>query len=94
MPVAGWEVSSRRSAPPVALRCSRRPPSGAMAGGPTCSSADGSGTAVYRLSGGSSPRLSRVASNGTPGTSPIIAGGLLYIYDPSGGAVRVYRPPD
>jgi hypothetical protein len=55
--------------------------------------ADGSGTAVYRLSGGSGPRLSRVASNGTPGTSPIIAGGLVYIYDPSGGAVRVYRPP-
>jgi outer membrane protein assembly factor BamB len=55
--------------------------------------ADGSGTAVYRLNGGSRPRLSRVASNGTAGTSPIIAGGLLYIFDPSAGAVRVYRPP-
>ncbi len=54
--------------------------------------ADGSGTTVYRLNGGSSPRLSVFASNGTPGTSPIIAGGLLYIYDP-GGAVRIYQPP-
>jgi hypothetical protein len=25
------------------------------------------------------------------GTSPVIAGGLLYVYDPSGG-VAVYRP--
>jgi hypothetical protein len=55
--------------------------------------ADGAGTGVYRLNGGSRPRLSAFASNGTPGTSPIIAGGLLYIYDENGGAVKVYQPP-
>ena len=55
--------------------------------------ADGAGTAVFRLNGGSRPRLSRIASNGTPGTSPVIAGGLLYIYDENGGTVKVYRPP-
>ena len=29
--------------------------------------------------------------NDTGGTSPVIAGGLLWIYDPSGG-LNVYRP--
>lgn len=55
--------------------------------------ANGAGTTVYRLNGGVRPRLSVSASNGTPGTSPIIAGGLLYVYDPSGGAVKIYQPP-
>jgi outer membrane protein assembly factor BamB len=50
--------------------------------------ADGGGTAAYRVSG---RRLSPVWSNGTPGTSPIVAGGLLYVYNPNGGIV-VYRP--
>jgi hypothetical protein len=27
-----------------------------------------------------------------PGTSPMIAGGLLYVYDPTGGGLRVYAP--
>jgi hypothetical protein len=54
--------------------------------------ADNSGTEVYRLNGGARPRLSVFASNGTPGTSPIIAGGLLYVYDPN-GAVTIYQPP-
>jgi hypothetical protein len=48
----------------------------------------GSGTAAYRLSGG---RLKTVWHNGTGGTSPVIAGGLVWIYDPSGG-LNVYRP--
>jgi outer membrane protein assembly factor BamB len=48
----------------------------------------GSGTAAYRVSGG---RLHQMWANGTAGTSPIVAGGLLYVYDPGGGLV-VYRP--
>jgi outer membrane protein assembly factor BamB len=51
--------------------------------------ADGSGTAAYVLRRGV---LLRVWENGTPGTSPVFAGGLLYVYDPSGGGTRVYRP--
>jgi hypothetical protein len=27
-----------------------------------------------------------------PGTSPILVGGLLYVYDPSAGGIYVYRP--
>lgn len=53
--------------------------------------ADNSGTAVYTLIGGSQPRLRLAAANGTAGTSPIVAGGLLYVYDP-GGALNVYQP--
>ncbi len=30
--------------------------------------------------------------NGTPGTSPVMAGGLLYVYDPAAGGVYVYEP--
>ncbi len=51
--------------------------------------ADESGTAAYVLRGG---RLSQAWENGTPGTSPVLAGGLLYVYDPSGGGIRVYHP--
>jgi hypothetical protein len=46
-------------------------------------------TAAYTLSSG---RLRLVWQNSTPGTSPILAGGLLYVYDPSEGAIDVYRP--
>jgi hypothetical protein len=48
----------------------------------------GSGTAAYAQRGG---RLTALWSNGTAGTSPVVAGGLLYVYDP-GGALVVYRP--
>jgi outer membrane protein assembly factor BamB len=51
--------------------------------------ANDQGTAVYRIS---SRRLVSVWSNGSAGTSPVEAGGLLYVYDPSGGGLRVYRP--
>ena len=50
--------------------------------------ADGGGTGAYRLAG---RRLHQVWENATAGTSPILAGGLLYVYDPSGSLV-VYRP--
>jgi outer membrane protein assembly factor BamB len=50
--------------------------------------ATGGGTAAYRLGGG---RLETVWKNGTSGTSPVLAGGLLWVYDPDGG-LNVYRP--
>jgi outer membrane protein assembly factor BamB len=46
------------------------------------------GTGAYRLDGG---RLHEAWSNSFGGTSPVVAGGLLYVYD-SGGALRVYQP--
>jgi PQQ-like domain len=51
--------------------------------------ADESGTAAFVTSSG---RLYRVWSNGSPGTSPVLAGGLLYVYDPAGGGINVYGP--
>jgi hypothetical protein len=33
-----------------------------------------------------------VWENSEPGTSPVLAGGLLYVYDPSGGGINVYAP--
>ena len=53
--------------------------------------ADGSGTTGYVLVPGARPRLRVAWSNGTAGTSPVIAGGLLYVFDP-GGALNVYWP--
>jgi hypothetical protein len=52
--------------------------------------ATGGGTAAYRLRGG---RLHRVWSNGTAGTSPLLAGEVLWVYDPD-GALNAYRPGD
>jgi outer membrane protein assembly factor BamB len=49
---------------------------------------DNSGTAAYRLVG---RRLPRVWQSGAGGTSPVVAGGLVYVYDPGGG-LRIYRP--
>lgn len=50
--------------------------------------ADNSGTGGYRLVHG---RLQRVWAHGGAGTSPVVAGGLLFVYDP-GGVLRVLRP--
>jgi PQQ-like domain len=50
---------------------------------------DESGTAAYVLRGG---RLYRAWENAIPGTSPVMAGGLVYVYDPSAGGIYVYRP--
>jgi outer membrane protein assembly factor BamB len=52
--------------------------------------ATGGGTAAYRLRSG---RLHRVWSNGTAGTSPLLAGEVLWVYDPD-GALNAYRPGD
>ena len=57
--------------------------------GTTVFIADGDGTAAYVLRHG---QLLRVWQNSAAGTSPILAGGLLYVYDPSEGGIRVYEP--
>ena len=50
--------------------------------------ADNGGTAAWRLQGG---RLHAAWRNANGGTSPIVAGGLLWVYGPAGG-LRVYKP--
>jgi outer membrane protein assembly factor BamB len=54
--------------------------------------ADGSGTAGYVLHPGASPRLSVGWQDSTAGTSPVAAGGLLYVYDFQGGRLDVRVP--
>jgi outer membrane protein assembly factor BamB len=49
--------------------------------------ATSSGTDAYRLR---NRRLLHVWGNDTAGTSPVVAGGLLYVYDPNGGGLNVY----
>jgi hypothetical protein len=51
--------------------------------------ADFSATAAYALRGG---RLHQLWQDDTPGTSPIVAGGLLYVYEPEAGGIEVYSP--
>ena len=50
--------------------------------------ADANGTAAWMLKSG---KLVAMWKNGNGGTSPVVAGGLLYIYNPKGG-LRVYDP--
>jgi len=50
--------------------------------------ADGGGSAAWTLRDG---KLTQMWSNSRVGTSPVLAGGLLYIYD-TGGALRIYEP--
>lgn len=50
--------------------------------------ADGAGTSAYTLRG---RRLHLAWQNGHAGTSPVVAGGLLYVYDP-GGTLRILAP--
>ncbi|MGH2970700.1 MAG: PQQ-binding-like beta-propeller repeat protein [Gaiellaceae bacterium] len=50
--------------------------------------ADNGGTAAWRYSGG---HLRQVWQHATGGTSPLVAGGLLWVYNPGGG-LNVYRP--
>ena len=54
----------------------------------TVFAATGSGTTAYAQRGG---RLRPLWSNRTAGTSPLVAGGVLYVYDP-GGALVAYSP--
>jgi hypothetical protein len=50
--------------------------------------ADGGGTAAWTLKQG---QLQSAWANHNAGTSPVVAGGLLYVYDP-GGTLRTYEP--
>jgi outer membrane protein assembly factor BamB len=50
--------------------------------------ADNAGTAAWTFSDG---KLTQIWHNSNAGTSPIVAGGLLYIYNPNGG-LYVYDP--
>jgi outer membrane protein assembly factor BamB len=51
--------------------------------------ADGGGTTTYHLS---HQHLQVLWSNSTHGTSPILAGGLLWVYDMDSGGLNVYKP--
>jgi hypothetical protein len=53
--------------------------------------ATGNGTAGYVLGPGK-PRLSVAWRKSTGGTSPVVAGGLLYVYDPSAGKLNIRWP--
>jgi hypothetical protein len=50
--------------------------------------ADNGGTQAWRFRGG---RLVSAWRNGTGGTTPVVAGGLLWVYNPGGG-LNVYTP--
>jgi hypothetical protein len=50
-----------------------------------------SDTTAFRLSG-NPPRLHKRWMKSRGGSSPVIAGGLLYVYDPNQGGINVYRP--
>ncbi len=50
--------------------------------------ADRGGTAAWTIKNG---KLAASWKNSSGGTSPVVAGGLLYVYDPQGG-LRVYDP--
>lgn len=51
--------------------------------------ATGGGTGAFRLNG---RRLASAWAKGNEGTSPVLAGGLLYVFDPGGRGLRVYDP--
>jgi outer membrane protein assembly factor BamB len=51
--------------------------------------ADRGATAAWTFAGG---MLKDAWKNRSGGTSPIVAGGLLFIYDPAGNGLRVYEP--
>lgn len=59
------------------------------AGHTTMFVADEHATAAYVLRSG---KLYRAWEAPNPGTSPVMAGGLLYVYDPDAGGIYVYRP--
>jgi hypothetical protein len=54
--------------------------------------ADGAATVGYVVTGGGAhPQLRQAWGWSSGGTSPVIAGGLLYVFDP-GGALDIYAP--
>jgi hypothetical protein len=59
--------------------------------GSTVYLANGAGTVAYSLRG-RRPRLVRRWKTRLPGTTPVLAGGLLYVYDHHAGRVNVLNP--
>jgi len=56
--------------------------------------ADNGGTAAWQVSGaGGGGQLVQAWKNSNGGTSPVVADGLLFVYDPRGGGLRVYDAP-
>ena len=51
--------------------------------------ADSGGTTAWRISNG---QLTQIWSKPIGGSSPVVVGGLLYVYDPGGGGLHVYNP--
>ncbi len=51
-----------------------------------------SGTAAYVLADPGHPRLRVAWQNASGGTSPVLAGGLLYVYDENDGQLQVRNP--
>jgi outer membrane protein assembly factor BamB len=49
------------------------------------------GTAAYRLVDAAHPRLATVWHDSVASTSPVLAGGLLYVYDETNGALDIRR---
>lgn len=58
-------------------------------GGTKVIAADNTGASAWTVS---NYQLIAAWNNGNAGTSPVVAGGLLFIYDPTGGGLRVYQP--
>jgi hypothetical protein len=54
--------------------------------------ANDNNTYAYVLGGGSNPRLSVAWKEGPAGSSPIVAGGLLYVYDIDSGNLNIREP--
>ncbi len=50
----------------------------------------GAGTSAYQLTSGNRLRVAWQSDQG--GTSPVLAGGLLYVYNENQGVLNVYRP--
>jgi PQQ-like domain len=51
-----------------------------------------SGMAAYVVSSAGGPHLRQVWNKGSGGTSPLVAGGLLYVYDEVNGFLKIYEP--
>ncbi len=54
--------------------------------------ANSNNTYAYVLGGGGNPRLSVAWKQGPPGSSPLVAGGLLYVYDIGSGVLDIREP--
>jgi hypothetical protein len=51
----------------------------------------GGGTGAYTVVPGRRPSLRQAWQSGSQGTSPVVSGGLVYVFDPA-GTLDVYRP--